>query len=338
MKCNVLIDYFTFSLKGESDPDIVIREWLGLDPVLFEDFFGAMTGYLDCKRYGNIFVSYNPNEKMMLRTAGVCVSMSGDGCRTFENHSSLGADRVDRQGMSSGAFPALIEKIHITEDASCTRVDLACDDFTGLLDIDTIREYAEDGSYNSRLRSVDLHHSKMGQEVTGDTIYFGSAKSDFRIRIYDKAKERGDLSRHWVRCEFVLRHENAQGFVDHFCNTSCLSDLASGIANDKFKFIELDDSNISRCSTAIWWSDFVDNLANVILFSREEIDHSIVQTKEWLDYQVSAALAMVYRAQGYFAVQELLQHGLNRLKPRHDAMIADYQHLRQLEHGRAAVC
>ena len=36
MKCEVCVDWLTFSVKKE-DPNEVIRDYLGLDPALFQD-------------------------------------------------------------------------------------------------------------------------------------------------------------------------------------------------------------------------------------------------------------------------------------------------------------
>ena len=55
MKCQVLVDWLTFSVK-EKDPAKVIREYLGLDPELFQDAGYGLLGYnrvlrfSDCQR------------------------------------------------------------------------------------------------------------------------------------------------------------------------------------------------------------------------------------------------------------------------------------------------
>ena len=41
MKCQVLIDWLTFSVK-EKDPDKVIQTYLGLDPALFQEHWGKL--------------------------------------------------------------------------------------------------------------------------------------------------------------------------------------------------------------------------------------------------------------------------------------------------------
>ena len=57
MKCQVLVDWLTFSVK-EQDPAKVIREYLGLDPELFQDAGYGLLGYNRVLRFSDICVCY----------------------------------------------------------------------------------------------------------------------------------------------------------------------------------------------------------------------------------------------------------------------------------------
>ena len=50
MKCEVLIDWLVFSVKKD-DPSEVIREYLGLDPALFQDTGYSLLGYNKVLRF-----------------------------------------------------------------------------------------------------------------------------------------------------------------------------------------------------------------------------------------------------------------------------------------------
>ena len=52
MKCQVLVDWLTFSVK-EQDPAKVIREYLGLDPELFQDAGYGLLGYNRVLRFSD---------------------------------------------------------------------------------------------------------------------------------------------------------------------------------------------------------------------------------------------------------------------------------------------
>ena len=90
-------------------------------------------------------------------------------------------------------------------------------------------------------------------------MYIGAPSSEFRVRIYDKALEQG-VEGHWIRVELVMRSANANAFVEDMTNSENVGKLAAQVINDKFSFIERDDSNISRCTVCDWWQNFVDEL------------------------------------------------------------------------------
>ena len=127
MKCQVLVDWLTFSVK-ETDPAAVIKNYLGLDPALFQDAGYGLLGYNRVLRFSDICVCYEPRENDFFRDMGVCVSMSGNGCRTFETMSKLTFDGArDKQGMSSTAFSVLFQLLAADETANISRIDVACD-------------------------------------------------------------------------------------------------------------------------------------------------------------------------------------------------------------------
>ena len=95
MKCQVLIDWLTFSVK-ETDPNKVIQTYLGMDPALF-------------------------------------------------------------QLLASDA------------DANVSRIDIACDDREGYLDMDKIIAKARDNEVNSRMRRRNIHESLDGVNKAGAT-------------------------------------------------------------------------------------------------------------------------------------------------------------------------
>ena len=85
MKGMALLDWLTFSVKGLESPDIAISQYLKMDTALFEDKCFGNYGYLRSKSFNGIMVYYSPADDRV-GDMGVCVSMSGAGCRTFEAH------------------------------------------------------------------------------------------------------------------------------------------------------------------------------------------------------------------------------------------------------------
>lgn len=185
MKTKSLIDYFTIRYAGKHDPDEVIELLLGLDSILFEAYEKSpLDGYRKSKRFGGIFVCYDPcrykihnseDEALPLDRMGICVSMSGDGCRTFENMSI-------HRFKEEGAFSYLMEQCYLNPDIFATRVDLAIDDHSGQLDMETIILNAFSDRIDSRITSIDIHVSKKEKRYNGRSLYIGAPSSAFRIR------------------------------------------------------------------------------------------------------------------------------------------------------------
>lgn len=340
MKTKSLIDWFTIRNAWKHDPDEAIERLLGLDSALFEQKeFSPVPGYRRSKMFGGIAVCYDSpglfldskrsdGDTRSSEQMGVCISMPGSGCRTYENMS------VHRL-LPEGAFGHLIEMAYLDPDIHATRIDLAIDDHLGLLDLDTVLEYKRSSGIDSRIRSFDTHESDREGKSAGKTLYIGSPTSAFRIRIYDKAKEQfapdeDGYNKPWNRLELVMRGKNADGFLAAYCNSDDLGKLAAGILNDHVRFIERDDSNITRCSTAQWWLDFVETLEAVKLLTPEPVQHSIDRAKEWLMYQIAPSLAMYEQAFGTGGLVELLKFGRQRMSSKHRAILDDWEKRRAL--------
>lgn len=331
MKCEVLIDWLTFSVKKD-DPNEVIREFLALDPALFQDTGYSLLGYNKVLRFSDICVCYEPRQNDFFKNMGVCVSMSGNGCRTFETMSKLGT--MDRPGTQSVAFPALFRLLAADESANVSRIDIACDDREGYLDMDEIISRTRSNAVNSRMRWRDIHESLNGESKAGATVYIGAPSSDFRVRIYDKALEQGEEG-HWVRVELVMRSANANAFVEEMTHSENVGRLAAQVINDKFSFIERDDSNITRCTVCGWWQNFVDELDKVRLVSREVIQHGVEHIRNWIETQVGPSLYVLMKTMGIFDIYNIAAGAADRISAQQEALIVDFHSLCS---ARAAAC
>ena len=319
MKCQVLVDWLTFSVK-EQDPAKVIREYLGLDPELFQDAGYGLLGYNRVLRFSDICVCYEPRENDFFRDMGVCVSMSGNGCRAFETMSKL------TQAGQDSVFPTLFQLLAADETANVSRIDIACDDRKGFLNMEEIVEKVQANEINSRMTKRSVIVSFDGTQRSGSTIYLGAPSSDFRVRIYDKALEEG-VDGHWIRVELVMRHKNAAAFVAQMNSAPSVGKLAAQVVNDKFSFIERDDSNITRCTVCGWWQSFVDELESVRLVARCVVQHSVERIENWIESQVGPSLAVILNTLGWPHLFELARAAAGRLSARQLSLISDYNSL-----------
>ncbi|MDY3618088.1 replication initiation factor domain-containing protein [Agathobaculum sp.] len=324
MKSAASIDWLTFSIKGETDPHAIVKRYLRIDPALFVDHPHGKYGYQRSMSFGNIFVFHDPAPDR-IGDMGVCVSMSGSGCRTFEAHTTLHS----KDDLTT-PFLRLVEQLHADENVNVSRVDLALDDTEGYLDLEVIAAAVDENTINSRIRKRRVVKGYDGTIKDGTTVYIGAEQSDFRIRIYDKAKERykptePEYNKHWVRFEIVMRGDNANGFVNALVNTDDLGLLASGILNDKIAFIERTETNITRCEVCKWWTDFVDSVANIKLVIKEETQHRLLKSIDWVKRQIAPTLSLINDAKGFFMIREILAIGTSKRTRQQQAILDDYR-------------
>ena len=117
----IIYDYITFTSKIHNHLSII--DFLGLQDVEFESLKGFY-GYKDRLYYDGISIHYNGRDDM-----GVCVEMSGKGCRTWEKYGSADYDAL---------FSEILENYSDDSEKrnmNLTRLDVAYDDFTGVLDL-----------------------------------------------------------------------------------------------------------------------------------------------------------------------------------------------------------
>ena len=309
----VLFDWLTFTTRAYSVPLLI--EDLGLSHVQWTDFPGhGRYGYQDRMQFGNINIMYNGSENM-----GVCCEMSGQGCRNFEDHTTL-----------ANKWDDLIYFV-LSDDVHITRLDVAFDDHTGLLDIDTIYNDSLARNYISRLRCGKAEISwKTDSPVTGKSITFGSRASDVLIRIYDKAAERGFTDgRHWVRVELQLRQDRSRAFLE-LTNTMSYGEAFSGVCLNYLRFVEpaASDTNKSRWVMTEYWSKFLESASRIRLYVAPGGEYNVAKLYENVVNRNGNQIDCFIQIYGVDALVEALRHRkckqnpkFELLKRQHDAHI-----------------
>ena len=202
---------------------------------------------------------------------GCCLEMSGQGCRDFET-------------FGSGDWSALFEFVALA-GGKITRLDVAYDDFTGVLPLRKMYDQADRYEFTTRKQKLLL--TKSSEDAVPDhaglSVCHGSKNSEVYIRVYDKRAERHawEEVEHWIRFEVQLRDSSAAGFV-----------IARGSIGEKFRGIVtqylnyrdpvVDDSNKSRWPLSSWWSDFLEAAAALSVHTKHETEYN----KDRLDCHV----------------------------------------------------
>ena len=282
----IVYDWLTFSSKCDSTASLIAL--LGLEGVTFEERPRGRNGYRSMMSYEGISILYDGREDM-----GICVDMSGSGCRAFETYSSTSWDDL---------FAVIL-----SDDYNISRLDVAADDHTGLLDIDVLRDDTDDHHYVSKSRKWEVDY---GSE--GTTIYHGSKKSDMLIRIYDKAAE-ANTDGHWIRVEMQMRDEIATGFLSGMSGDS-LGEHFCGVLCNYLRYVEpQDDMNMSRWPMTEYWENFLQTVQRIRCWSAPGVNYSIWNLSNYVINQAGNALDCYLKI---FGVDDLVRElGRRSIRP-----------------------
>lgn len=270
----ILFDWLTFTVVSDDFGADDALDFLGLKGYPFQRIYG-MHGYKDRYYLNGINVYYNGRDDM-----GVCVEMSGSGCRFFEEN-------------GKGDILSIIEFIFENPNmCHISRLDIAYDDFYKLLDLDLICDDVRNGNWVSRFRKITVEQEfSKKQKNDGTTIYFGSKKSDILFRLYDKRAERGrDDIEHWARFEIQLRDERAECFAQMLYCGNDINELFRGVVYNYLRFVRPSDSdtNISRAPMTDYWETFLQSVSAVRL-TKQGTDYNESNLYEYVVKQTMSA-------------------------------------------------
>jgi len=319
LKNRIIYDYFSFTSKIHSPENLV--EILGFDGIKFQLFRGFY-GYKDRLYYDGIHIHYNGTEDM-----GVCVEMTGQGCRNFETHGT---------GDYDGIFALILEHHNVViehwkseseqtskKEMNITRLDVAYDDFVGLIDLYVLMKEAQLNNFVSRFEDVEVIYSNKGCSVN-----HGSKKSRCYVRIYDKRMERQAFSEHdhWIRCELQLRKECALGFIK--LNTSIEESYFSTL-NNYLRYIipSENESNKSLLFSSPQWIRWVESVYAESIFDKPGVEYNINRCENFVYGQSGNAVYTLIETQGVETFLKNLVEQKPRFSKKYEALLN--------KHGRA---
>lgn len=293
----ILIDWLSFTVNKIDIEDLI--NLFGFQDVSFSDVKGGR-GYKHRYYYDGVSIHYDGDEE----SADYWVEMSGNGCRVFETH-------------GHGDWIYLLSNLLNLEDINITRLDVAYDDFNGLIDLTSIVADTLAHNYVTKAddRSWDVHLSGDGTCVT-----IGKSKSQICCRIYDKAAERHreqEIS-HWVRCELQLRYGNAFQFCVLLCKHQSVFPCQSkdgvfnnipnisvddgmridrlyfGVLNNYLRFIdpsETNDTNRWRIPCAKHWANFAHSITDerISLWVKPGVEYNVMRLDRVVENMFSGA-------------------------------------------------
>ena len=312
----ILFDWITFTTRIWSVQQI--KSSLGL---LDQDWELAEYGRYGYKRrevFNGISILYDGHcnedgEDLM----GICVEASGQGCRALETFGQV-------EWISLVAFLMAEDN-----EFKITRLDLAYDDHTGILDKLQLKLDTDDGNYRSKFRAWEIRYGSKGF-----SIYHGSKQSQAMIRIYDKAAERGLLDgTHWIRVELQLREDNAAGALKAYLEQQDLGSVFGGILATYLVYLkESNDSNKSRWQTAAYWEHLIQDASRIRIAAAPGVDYNIFHLEAFIRDTAGGALSTWIQIFGLDSLPELMKKRTSRLNPKHKRLLDLYR--KDDNHGR----
>lgn len=270
---SIIYDYITFTSKIHSP--LSILEFLGLDGISFEPLNGRY-GYRDRLHYEGISILYNGREDM-----GICVEMSGKGCRTWEAYGNSDYDSLFSEILENYSDDSEKRKMNIS------RLDVAYDDFTGVIDLPLLCFETQKKHFVS-----NFQHWKCTIGDDGLTVNHGCTSSNVFIRIYDKRAEQKveNLLSHWVRCEIQLRHECALGFIKL---KSSIEESYFNVLNEYLRYIVPNDNDdtVTRQDIAPYWLNFIQSAESKSIFSKPAYNYNFDRLYGYVNNQLSGAIS-----------------------------------------------
>lgn len=303
----ILVDWFSFTSRINSADEIKSVLGLSYPGVNWLEINGCH-GFKDRYYFNGISIHYNGSEKMGLQDL-VWVEFSGQGCRAFEEFS---------RGCSwDELFNAIIFE---NEDYHLTRLDIAYDDWEGVLDLPRMRKELDHHNVVTSFRKTPIEYDPQGSDLT---IYFGSKKSDMLFRCYNKAAERNrsDELDHWIRFEIQLRDDHAFEFLKKYIECSSLGKVFCGVVSNSVRFvIPSEDSNKSRWKTRKWWSAFIGSAEKISLYTKKDTDYNLYKLENYVINNCGNAVSCYIDIVGEDQFKDKLKHRECRPNVKYDEL------------------
>lgn len=317
----IIFDWFSFTSKVDSPEDI--KRILGLTHVPWIDRNG-MHGYRKRYYFNSISIHYDRDD------CTVWCEMSGQGCRAYETYSTC----CDWIGLFNLVTEKVVDIILPNKDYNVTRLDVAYDDWEGLLKKITLQKALRDNNVVTRFRDYGNEHQSYTKKDF--TLYLGSKKSEVYMRIYDKAaeREREDVE-HWIRFEIQLRNDRAFCFIQSlFYNNFDIGTVYFGVLNNYVRFVKpSSDSNKSRWQNASWWDKFTRSVSKISLWTKKPVSYNYHTVKNYVVNQVGNAIDCLIEIDGVDKFIEDIKKRKIQKNPKYDKIVEDTLSLRAMNEG-----
>ncbi len=296
-------------------PDEVIAI-LGMTDCKWQTVDGAR-GYQDRYWYDSISIHFNGRADM-----GVWLEMSGQGCRAFESYGN---------GDYNALFNLALDNpkpIHIT------RLDIAFDEYTGILDIDKLCKHTTEQKYRSLSSEFSVTHSSKGK-----SIQVGSSSSAVLVRIYDKLAERLSKMRsesdkekirdeipHWIRIELQMRDERAVEFARLLVERADIGKVYTAVLRHYLEYGWYrvpEDRKSFNCFS--YWNELLNNSEKLSIYVSPGVDYNLARCHNYVFNCAGNAIDAVLQIHGIDIFKKMLAERDISQNPKYQNLINKYK-------------
>lgn len=295
----VIYDWVSITSKIHTPEQIIAL--LGMEQVSWDIIKGAH-GYKDRLYLNCISIHYNGSKDM-----GVWLEMSGQGCRAFET-------------VGHGDFDFLFRLVsEHPGQMKLTRLDVAFDDHTGLLNMQDLINDTLRGNYVAKANSWEVIQSSKGTSVI-----IGSRQSPVLIRIYDKAAERNVVDgSHWIRVELQLRDDRCLQFVNLEYE---IGERFAGVILNYLRYVVPDemDSNKWRWPLTDYWSDLIGEACRISIYTKPGIEYNVFRCEKFVFNQSGNAIDALLQIYDVDTFLKKLRERRVSPNPKYTQMVKNY--------------
>lgn len=306
----ILIDWFSFTIRNYNSIFDVIN-LLGFSDIEFQEAKYGFYGYMKRIFFDGVHIMWNHATESgdPQQDKFVLVEMTGQGCRDFDTYSSMNWDLL---------FAMVLDNPDVFH---VTRLDVAYDDHADVFDINKILKDTNKRNYVCRCNKF-RHINDGTRNSDAISITFGSHSSDFYIRIYDKARERGFHNQHWVRLECCFKQDRAFTFLK---NPLPLGEKLRGVIYNYLRFvIPSEDTNKSRWQIRKYWLNFLGSCEKVSIYTKKDVDYNLSRLGNYVFGQAGNSIDTYIKCQGFINFLDNLLKRQSRLTVHQRSLIQQY--------------
>lgn len=290
LQSEVKVDWLEFSIKGVSPSRMC--SILGVDFALFASAEYGMQGYPDMAEYGKVKLLWSDLKPLR-------------GCKVILSSVALdevGVDAID------------LIKTAVLLDASFARIDLALDDTSGAVTIDTVIDSVNAFEDVNRFTQVEVRQpvDRRTQGSAGRSVYWGKPSSSRQVVFYDKEIEQfrktGEETGPWLRCEVRWKKRAAKLAAWQLANFGMkqIIPLICGVID----FRTNDNVKTERRTICDWWHQWTGDVFPVKTGVCKVVK-TIEEKAAWLGRQMSKTIGQVAALLDGETILEMIRAGIH---------------------------